>query len=191
MPRRKVERISQKGIKLVPPYPPNKNIDEAWSKCLRNSDLIHILLFRDPSPLNWGPVVDFESEEQRKSTWARNRSLLMGMKGTGWIEEDYTTSQRDGYYVGNRPWGYWEYDIGQQFDFRHAWSGFQKKQYYYLRDHDMLGQDEERLVQIYCSAIVAEHEDGLGRHSGDAEEEIKRHKLRKKTKVKVDMAEKA
>ncbi len=133
MPRKKVKATEQKGIKLRVPYPPNKSNKEAWRRCLDNSDLVHILLFRDPSPLNWGPEVNFETEEAKKVAWERNKDMIMSLRGEGWITEDFRKSRRYGYYVGCRPWAWWKYDQGQDFDFTHAFYGFQKEQFYYLK----------------------------------------------------------
>jgi hypothetical protein len=151
MPRRKMRPRQVAGIKLVPIYDPNKNVPEAWQRCLRNNDLVVCLLMGRPLGLDGSFA--FSSEEEAREAWEHNRAVIMAQKGVGWgLGDPARGEQPEGYTVGNRPWALHFFELRTPFGckwLRH----FDPDEFAYLKEHDLLEPGEEELVEKYLARM--------------------------------------
>jgi len=93
----------------------------------------------------------FESEEEERQTWYLNRDMLLSLQ-TGQLSEDFRI------YVGNRPWGWWKYGSGLGSE---IWSdperfgiNWQRWQYDFLKEHNLLFPGEEEAVLRLCACLL-------------------------------------
>lgn len=94
MPRKKVQARQMSGIKLMAPYDPDKINKRRWDACLRNNDLVDILIYGPEKAPGGGldGFHTFESEKETRQAWETNRALIRSLTPEGqksWAEENY------------------------------------------------------------------------------------------------------
>ena len=146
MPRRKRRPAAKIGCRQIHLEDPGRNTD------FRTMDLIDCLMHGDQcfaTMLTGGP--GFDNEEEEKRTWELNKDLLLGMMAEN-------TNKDFRYLAGNRPWAWWKYEsgLGKEIwsDFDRFSYGWQRWQYNWLKEHDLLLEGEEAKVRRLCTRIL-------------------------------------